>query len=654
MERFRLRFACFLMWVSLFCEQLELCASVNGEGKALLSFREMVEDDPYGSLSNWDENAVDPCCWFGVECSDVNGAVVALNLKDLCLKGTLAPELGKLIHMKFLVLHNNSFSGTIPREIGELHKLEVLDMGHNNLSGPLPPNLGSILSLEFLVLRSNRFMGNIPPDLRELNALSELLVDEELSSSNRISSTRSSENATIRRLLQVDVKRRHNRSPSPSPSPSPSSSPSLSPTPSKSHSPAVLPPSTGSIPSNFHSPSHNNDNLTPTPLSSMYTEASVKQEFPTESSRGKHKHHLIVYLSIAAGAFCIIALSFVYILCWRSNEVVTVMPWKTGLSGQLQKAFVTGVPSLKRSEVQAACEDFSNVVGTLSDCMLYKGTLSSGTEIAVTSSMATSSKHWSDQSEAQFRKKISLMSKVNHKNFMNLVGYCVEEEPFTRMMVYEYAPNGTLFEHLHIKEAEHLDWRLRLRIIMGIAYCLEHMHQLDPPVTPKVLNSSTIYLSEDYAAKISDLSFGSEEEEGAAETASQGPGALGDQISSQEGIVVHKFGIVLLEIISGRLQFSKDDGLLVLWASSHLSGRRPLRDMVDPTLESFSEEDVYALSEVVRSCIDLDPKRRPSLLELVARLRHITAMPPDAVAPKLSPLWWAELEIVSTESNSLE
>jgi len=43
------------------------------------------------------------------------------------------------------------------------------------------------------------------------------------------------------------------------------------------------------------------------------------------------------------------------------------------------------------------------------------------------------------------------LSKVSHKNFMNLLGYCEEEHPFTRVMVFEYAPNGTLFEHLHGK-----------------------------------------------------------------------------------------------------------------------------------------------------------------------------------------------------------
>ncbi|CAN6362015.1 unnamed protein product [Urochloa humidicola] len=85
---------------------------------------------------------------------------------------------------------------------------------------------------------------------------------------------------------------------------------------------------------------------------------------------------------------------------------------------------------------------------------------------------------------------------MNHKNLMNLLGYCRCDEPFTRMMVFEYAPCGSLFEHLHIGEAEDLDWPTRLRIIMGVAYCLEHMRQLDPPVMPASLSSWSIYSSQ--------------------------------------------------------------------------------------------------------------------------------------------------------------
>ena len=64
------------------------------------------------------------------------------------------------------------------------------------------------------------------------------------------------------------------------------------------------------------------------------------------------------------------------------------------------------MPSLKRSELELACEDFSNIIGSLSDYMVYKGTLSSGVEIAVVSTTKNSAKEWSKHRETQFRKKV--------------------------------------------------------------------------------------------------------------------------------------------------------------------------------------------------------------------------------------------------------
>jgi hypothetical protein len=119
-----------------------------------------------------------------------------------------------------------------------------------------------------------------------------------------------------------------------------------------------------------------------------------------------------VYAMAAAGASLAAAAAVaLLVLCYRSSSVVTVRPWATGLSGQLQKAFVTGVPSLKRSELEAACEDFSNVIGSLSDYMVYKGTLSTGVEIAVVSTTKNSAKEWSKHCESQFRKKVQ--NKIN-------------------------------------------------------------------------------------------------------------------------------------------------------------------------------------------------------------------------------------------------
>ncbi|XP_020102143.1 inactive receptor-like serine/threonine-protein kinase At2g40270 [Ananas comosus] len=430
--------------------------------------------------------------------------------------------------------------------------------------------------------------------------------------------------APTRRLLRDLAEHSHHRKRKSNSANAPSPSPSPAPAPSRVINPVPSPPPT------------NDRSLSP-PENPSVLRTSDSDKVATNEK--KSVHAWIIYTSVG-GALCFLgALSAVYLLCLRGKNVDTVMPWSTGLSGQLQKAFVTGVPSLRRSELETACEQFSNIVGTLSDCTLYKGTLSSGVEIAVTSTLSRSALEWSDKSQAHFRKKISVLSKVNHKNFMNLLGYCEEEAPFTRMMVFEYAPNGTLFEHLHIKEAEQLEWATRLRIAMGVIYCLEHMHQLDLPVIVKNLNSSSIYLTEDYAAKVSDIGFWNEDKEAEADSECLG----------QESIV-YKYGILLLEVISGRLPFSEDDGLLVLWASSYLNGTRPLDKMVDPTLKSVPEKDISALSDVVRSCIKADPKERPSVAEVAAQMREITSILPDAATPKDSPLWWAELEIVSSPS----
>lgn len=187
-----------------------------------------------------------------------------------------------------------------------------------------------------------------------------------------------------------------------------------------------------------------------------------------------------------------------------------------------------------------------------------------------------------------------------------------------------------------VKEAEHLDWVMRMRIAMGMAYCLEHMHQLTPPIAHKNLTSSAVYLTEDYAAKISD--FGLWNDVAAAE------------MQSDPESNVYNFGVLLFEIVTGRLPYSVESSSLN-WASDYLGGEQPLREMADPTLTSFNRNQLERIDEIMKSCVNPDPKKRPGMREVTARLREVTCIGPDGAIPKLSPLWWAELEILSTEAN---
>ncbi|KAF2303220.1 hypothetical protein GH714_014754 [Hevea brasiliensis] len=210
-----------------------------------------------------------------------------------------------------------------------------------------------------------------------------------------------------------------------------------------------------------------------------------------------------------------------------------------------------------------------------------------------------------------------MLSRVNYKNFVNLIGYCKEDEPFNRMMVFEYTPNGTLFEHLHVKEMEHLDWSARMRIIMGIAYCLQYMHRdLNPPVAHSNLNSYNIFLTDDYATTlISFMDSSKSKSSGDNESAHSTLLPLADVETN-----AYCFGILLLEIISGKLQYSKEQGSLEKLAAEYLNDKRSISYLIDPTLMSFKKNELDLICEIIQECIQLDPRQRPTMKDITSKL----------------------------------
>ncbi|KAI4318310.1 hypothetical protein L6164_026097 [Bauhinia variegata] len=400
-----------------------------------------------------------------------------LNLKGLCLQGTLAPEIGKLTNIK-------------STENQQLEELEILDLGYNNFSGSFLSDITSHPSLRVLLLDNNDYLANLNLEVNKLKTISEVHANEEQLSGATIRLTNLYESLLSiikalyvtflfqdrRQLLKManagNTPKTQEDDDNENVTLSPSSLPSSLPPDSGHFWPSPLSISPSELPSNspLHQLHHHYIQLGFSTFPSSYSSHGN-----TKNSNSKQK---LVIIWSTVGSFSLLILASDIAFAFLKNcKVVTVKPWATALSGQLQKAFV-------------------------SDTTVYKGTLSSGAEIAVVVPTAMSPKNWSKYMESQFRKKIEALSRVNHKNFLNLIGFCKEKKPFTRM-VFEYAQNGTLFEHLHIKESEHLDWGMRMRIAMGIAFCLEHMHQLTPPIAIRNLLSSSVYLTEDCAAKIS-------------------------------------------------------------------------------------------------------------------------------------------------------
>ncbi|CAL5401281.1 unnamed protein product [Camellia sinensis] len=121
-----------------------------------------------------------------------------------------------------------------------------------------------------------------------------------------------------------------------------------------------------------------------------------------------------------------------------------------------------------RQELKVACEDFSNIIGSSPDSLVYKGTMKGGPEIAVIS-LCIKEEHWTGYLELYYQREVADLARLNHENTGKLLGYCTESKPFTRMLVFEYASDGTLYEHLHYGEGCQLSWTRRMKIVIGIA-----------------------------------------------------------------------------------------------------------------------------------------------------------------------------------------
>ncbi|CAH9113640.1 unnamed protein product [Cuscuta europaea] len=668
---------------------------LNSEGIALMKFQERVDYDPYGVFLNWSADDCDPCMWPGILCFD--GRVQALDLTGYALEGTLAPELGNLTHMKALVLSKNHFSGVIPREIGQLKMLEVLDLRDNSLNGKIPAEIGALHSLRSLLLSNNGFQGGIPLEIGKLRMLTELQLDmnhttafsagagfinrklgqciwhSSWSSLKKMDLSLTPIKSMLMRYLDLfsiynfgeGILHTSSNCSEDDQSSSPclnamsrrklvEQSSNLAAAPIDSEvqldniTPQPVSRSSGSFPAvqgkKVKSPLQA---APPSPNKKKHSKSNpiVLPEQPGNHDSGGSQNTWKYIVGISCGVFLFI-LAMVIIYIWRSRAARTIGPWKTGLSGQLQKAFITGVPKLNRAELEAACEDFSNIICTNDALTCYKGTLSSKGEIAVVSTTITSLKDWSKRAEMTFRKKIDTLSRINHKNFVNLIGYCEEDEPFTRMMVFEYAPNGTLSEHLHDKELEHLDWNVRMRIVMGIAYCLQHMHNLNPPLSHPDITCSNILLTDDYAAKIGEVEFWAEftnkSKVGDNEEHSDLPPPAEPEAN------IYSFGLALLEIISGKLPYSEEQGPILQWASSYLNDKQKMAELIDPTLESYKDNQLLVVCEVIQECTEKETRKRPTIDEVVSKLKEVINVSPAAAGPRFSPLWWAELDIFSS------
>lgn len=652
-----------LLWVVFGVLFASCDAFASNEVSALNTLKEGIYEDPLTVLSTWNTVDSDPCDWSGITCSEARDHVIKINISGSSLKGFLTPELGQLSSLQELILHGNNLIGVIPKEIGSLKNLKVLDLGMNQLTGPIPPEIGNLTSIVKINLESNGLSGRLPPELGNLRHLEELRLDRNRlegtvpgsNTSNFVSDVNgmyaSSRNITgLCRSSQFKVA-------------------------DFSYNFFV-----GSIPkclSYLPRTSFQGNCLQDTaPRQRSTVQCAVPP--PAKSHPGvgpKHqptldgpKHQdtskpawllaLEIVTGTMVGSLCIIALLTALKRCKSKSSII--IPWKKSASEKehmqvyIDSEMLKDVFRFSRQELEVACEDFSNIIGSSPDSLVYKGTMKGGPEIAVIS-LCIKEEHWMGYLELYFQKEVADLARLNHENTGKLLGYCRESSPFTRMLVFEYASNGTLYEHLHYGEGCQLSWTRRMKIIIGIGRGLKYLHtELDPPFTISELNSSAVYITEDFSPKLVDFeswkSILSRSEKNSGSIGSQGaicvlPNSLEGRHLDVQGNV-YAFGVLLLEIMSGRPPYCKDKGCLVEWARDYLDLPEAMSYVVDPELKHFRYDDLKVICEVVNLCIHPEPTKRPSMQELCTMLetKIDTSISSEL---KASSLAWAELALSS-------
>ncbi|MBA0721753.1 hypothetical protein Golax_009259, partial [Gossypium laxum] len=139
---------------------------------ALLEFKDRIVD-PHNVLeNNWTASS-SVCRWIGVSCGIIHERVVALNLTNMNLRGTIPPHLGNLSFLLSLDLSSNNFyaiclknwANTIHQTLVNMSNLEILNLEFNQLPVQVPSSIFNISSLKAIDLSSNSLSGSLSDDM---------------------------------------------------------------------------------------------------------------------------------------------------------------------------------------------------------------------------------------------------------------------------------------------------------------------------------------------------------------------------------------------------------------------------------------------------------------------------------------------------------
>ncbi|CAM0913217.1 unnamed protein product [Alopecurus aequalis] len=324
------------------------------------------------------------------------------------------------------------------------------------------------------------------------------------------------------------------------------------------------------------------------------------------------------------------------------------------------------------AELKTATKDFTDVVGRGAYGTVFRGELPDRRAVAV------KQLHGVGGGEAEFWAEVTIIARMHHLNLVRMWGFCADKEQ--RMLVYEYVPNGSLDKYLFsspspagtgdggdgeaateesssaASEKIILDLHTRYRIALGVARAIAYLHEeclewvLHCDIKPE-----NILLEDDFCPKVSDFGLSKLTSKKEKVTMSRIRGTRGymapEWVIHREPITakadVYSFGMVLLEIVSGRRNYGfrqesvgSEDWYFPKWAYEKVYVERRIEDIMDPRILTHVDDDAESVATVERMvktamwCLQDRAEMRPSMGK-VAKMLEGTVEITEPVKPTI-------------------
>ncbi|CAN6689748.1 unnamed protein product [Malus baccata var. baccata] len=561
--------------------------------------------------------------------------VYLMELVENELSGAISKTIAGATNLSLLIVAKNKFSGQIPEEIGWVENLMEFSGGENKFNGPLPESIVRLGQLGTLDLHSNEISGELPIGIQSWTKLNELNL-----ASNQLSGKIPDGIGNLSVLNYLDLS--GNRF-------------------------------SGKIPFGLQNMKLNVFNLSNNRLSGELPPLFAKEIYRSSFlgnpglcgdldglCDGRAEVKSQGYLWLLRCIFILSGLVFVVGVVWfylkyknfkKANRTIDKSKWT-----------LMSFHKLGFSEHEILdCLDEDNVIGSGASGKVYKVMLSSGEVVAVKKlwggkvqecEAGDVEKGWVQ--DDGFEAEVETLGRIRHKNIVKLWCCCTTRD--CKLLVYEYMQNGSLGDMLHSIKGGLLDWPTRFKIALDAAEGLSYLHHdCVPAIVHRDVKSNNILLDGDFGARVADFGVAK-----VVDVTGKGPQSMSGITGScgyiapeyaytlrvNEKSDIYSFGVVILELVTGRLpvdpEFGEKD--LVKWVCTALD-QKGVDSVVDPKLESCYKEEVCKVLNIGLLCTSPLPINRPSMRRVVKLLQEVgTEKHPQAAKKegKLSPYYYED------------